>query len=501
MRTVFLVDDDLIMLQHIRGLINWQSHGYEVAGQAMDGASAVEHILRCKPFLVLLDVELPVMDGITVLRKIRAGSPHTQVIMLSNHDTFSYVRPALKLGAVDYLLKQEITDDMLREKLMDLPAPDESETEPHALTAMRRRQHQLLECLSGRPEGEVEKLGSGQLLVFEIDQFELLGLFHAYQDLNKLIASVENTTHTLLAAAANGVAVHLSGGMFAVLIMTPEEVSQQKLAETAQHITLLLRNNLKRLLQISITVAASSGRVRPTKLHAVFLQMQAASFPAALPLPSLEMEQQLATALRFCDRDKLKMLLNQHFHFCQGSQARQAVPAVTALMRIGQRFCQDQSLCLPEEATNRILTFLRTHITLEQLIELITEFFELICHAWLGDAVQSASPHIMHAIEYIHQNYAQDISLVTAAQMLHVSSEHLARLFKKETGISFSQYVNQHRIRLAQHLMKEQHLKAADVYEQVGFRSLNYFMRAYKKNVGQTIGQSLSEERSDPKFD
>lgn len=66
MRTVFLVDDDLIMLQHIRELLDWQGLGYDVVGQAMDGPSAMERIVECQPFLVLLDVELPGADGIAV---------------------------------------------------------------------------------------------------------------------------------------------------------------------------------------------------------------------------------------------------------------------------------------------------------------------------------------------------------------------------------------------------------------------------------------------------
>lgn len=455
MRTVFLVDDDLIMLQHIRELLDWQGLGYDVVGQAMDGPSAMERIVECQPFLVLLDVELPGADGIAVLKKIRAESPHTHVIMLSNYDTFSYVRPALKLGAADYLLKQEITSELLSKKLLDLPAAPGAEPQQHPLTALRLRQQATLERLLDGDAANPEELGSGQLLLFEIDQFELLGQFHAYRDLNKLISSVESTTHTLLSAAGSGVVTHLSKGMFAVLVAAPEAVSLQKLSETTRHITLLLRNNLKRILQISITAAASNGRVEPVRLHTVCQRLLAASFPAPLTLPSLEMEQQLATALRFGDREKLKALLQQCFQPWREAQVRQAVPAAAALLRICQRFCDEQELCLPAEATNRMLACLRSHITMEQLIEQVGTCYDLTTQLWLGGTVQGASQHILHAIEYIHQNYAQDISLATAAQALHVSSEHLARLFKKETGIPFSQYVNRHRIQLAQRLMKE----------------------------------------------
>ena len=494
MRTVFLVDDDLIMLQHIRELINWQSMGYDVIGQAMDGPSAIEQILRLKPFLVLLDVELPGANGVEVLRRIHAQSPATHVIMLSNYDTFSYVRPALKLGAADYLLKQEVTSELLHKKLADL---DDGPAEEHPLTALRSRQQQLLACLTGKDGApfSAQGLGRGQLILFEIDQFDLLGLFPAYQDLSKLIASVESTTHTLLATVANGVAVHLSYGMFAVFILAPEGADAQKLTETTRHVILMLRNNLKRILQISITVAAGTSPAAPGRLSAVYHYLLDTNFPPPLPLPSLEMEQQLATALRFGDREKLMALLAQCFRPWQGAQVRQAVPAATALMRICQRFCSDQGLCPSAEAENRLLTCLRTCMTTDQLIEQVTGRFKLVSQLWTGSAMQGASAHVLRAIEYIHQNYAQDISLATAAQALHISGEHLSRLFKKETGVSFSQYVNHHRIQLAQRLMKEEHLRAADVYELVGFRSLNYFMRAYKKSVGQTIGQSLAEDQ------
>ncbi len=102
--TVLVVDDQRLVREGIASLLDIQE-GVRVVGQAVNGQEAVERALALTPDVILMDLRMPVMDGIVATAQIRRQMPGCQIIMLTTFDDDEYIVKSLRAGAVGYLLK------------------------------------------------------------------------------------------------------------------------------------------------------------------------------------------------------------------------------------------------------------------------------------------------------------------------------------------------------------------------------------------------------------
>ncbi len=102
--TVLVVDDQRLVREGIASLLNIQE-GISVVGEAVDGQEAIDKALALRPDIILMDVRMPVMDGIVATAHIHRQLPDCQVIMLTTFDDDEYIVKSLRAGAVGYLLK------------------------------------------------------------------------------------------------------------------------------------------------------------------------------------------------------------------------------------------------------------------------------------------------------------------------------------------------------------------------------------------------------------
>lgn len=100
---VLVVDDDSLMREVLKALL--RDEGFEVAGEARDGQSALALLERTRPDLVCLDVNMPGVSGIDVLKSIRSAYPTIRVVMITGDSTMNTVRDAVGFGAVGYIIK------------------------------------------------------------------------------------------------------------------------------------------------------------------------------------------------------------------------------------------------------------------------------------------------------------------------------------------------------------------------------------------------------------
>ena len=115
---VLLADDEPLVLIGIQGMIDWGSLGWEVAGTARNGSEALRLIGEVQPDLVLCDIRMPVMDGLELAEKCREMDEALPVfIMLTSYEEFNYVKQSMKVGALDYLVKLELTPQALEAAL------------------------------------------------------------------------------------------------------------------------------------------------------------------------------------------------------------------------------------------------------------------------------------------------------------------------------------------------------------------------------------------------
>jgi DNA-binding NarL/FixJ family response regulator len=109
---VLIVDDHEVVRSGIRAILESQA-GVEVCCEAANGLEAVEHVRTGKPDLVLLDLTMPEMNGLEVVRIIRQISPESDVLILSMHFSEVIVRETLRAGASGYLLKSDASEELL----------------------------------------------------------------------------------------------------------------------------------------------------------------------------------------------------------------------------------------------------------------------------------------------------------------------------------------------------------------------------------------------------
>src|SRR5512138_2505960 len=102
---VLVVDDHAILRDGIRSLLERQA-GIAVVGEAANGLEALQAAAELQPDIVLMDIAMPVMDGLEATRRLREAHPEIKVLILTQHDSREYVAPLLQAGAAGYVLKR-----------------------------------------------------------------------------------------------------------------------------------------------------------------------------------------------------------------------------------------------------------------------------------------------------------------------------------------------------------------------------------------------------------
>lgn len=113
---VLIVEDEVPMREQLRAF-PWELHGFELAGEARHGLEALSLFESLRPDVVLTDVAMPFMDGLELTRKLKEQAADAQVVLLTCHSEYDYVRDALRLGACDYLVKGTYRESDLLEAL------------------------------------------------------------------------------------------------------------------------------------------------------------------------------------------------------------------------------------------------------------------------------------------------------------------------------------------------------------------------------------------------
>ena len=119
MLKVFLVEDESIVREGLKNNIPWQEYGYQFMGEASDGEMALPLIRKLRPDVLITDIKMPFMDGLSLSEMVKEEFPRTKIIIISGYDDFEYARRAIVAGVDQYLLKP-ITRAALRNVLLEI---------------------------------------------------------------------------------------------------------------------------------------------------------------------------------------------------------------------------------------------------------------------------------------------------------------------------------------------------------------------------------------------
>ena len=102
---VLLVDDEIMIREGFKRLFDWEAHDCEVVGEAADGMEALAKLDALEPDIAIMDINIPIMNGLKVIQLSRIKHPDTAFVIVSGYDDFAYCREALRLQITDYILK------------------------------------------------------------------------------------------------------------------------------------------------------------------------------------------------------------------------------------------------------------------------------------------------------------------------------------------------------------------------------------------------------------
>lgn len=214
MKRILLADDDFLVRSYLSQLVDWEANGYMLAGVAQDGAQALELAEKLQPDIVIADIDMPVMNGISLLQKLRERRHPAKVIMLSCHDDFEYVKEAMRTGAEEYLLKDTVTPEKLLQTLQELAPADDTEETQERMEEQEREQ--LLRLLEGTALS-CESIAPDAVIAVRLTEYEET---MAYQPMEQREQFYRSFLQTCEGAGKNLAAVrciHVRGGLFAVL--------------------------------------------------------------------------------------------------------------------------------------------------------------------------------------------------------------------------------------------------------------------------------------------
>jgi len=135
----------------------------------------------------------------------------------------------------------------------------------------------------------------------------------------------------------------------------------------------------------------------------------------------------------------------------------------------------------------------KQHTSIVRLLTIFAQHLSMITNQIVVQQQHSEMPVVTKAKEYIQQNQAEDLSLTKVAKAVNTSSFYFCKLFKKATGLNFTDYVSRVRIEKAKNLLLNPNLRISEIAFEVGFQSLTHFNRVFKKIIGQAPTEYRSQ--------
>lgn len=505
MTTILFADDDILTLNKLQALIDWPAHGYEVVGQAMDGDGALAMVRAHRPDILILDINMPRRSGISVVQALHSQGWMPYVLVLSNHDTFDYVRQVMRYGAQDYLLKHELTAELLLQKLSEIEAlrkqsAVDARWDQHT-AALAMRQY-LRDVALGRSDGEemgrfmreqpafASRCNVPALL--RIEGFRLLTYFDGEAQRQRIIDTTMNLVSSATAKGSTCLFTHLRDGLFLAYFIHPDGMADAQARQQASAWMSMLASNLHRFLGVTVRHLCGGVISAPQDIAQAYAQLSAAmcaswgdDTPAVL---DARLEHALMDALTVLDMERISRAVRNIL-------AEKGVRAAESLLRISAQMMDAHGIQPGETYLRQLQNTLREPLDAQALQALLTQHFERLAGDALASAWRGFSPHIQSTLSFLHAQYARNITLGMAADAAGISVAYLSRQFHKEVGQSFIDYLTSYRIERVKDMLKGPGARIKTAAAAVGFTNYNYFLRVFKKHTGMTVTQYMEQQR------
>lgn len=536
MLKVFLVEDEKVIREGFRDKIPWEQYGFLLAGEASDGEMALPMIRKLKPDILITDIKMPFMDGLSLSEIVKEEFPKIKIIIISGYDDFEYARQAISAGVDQYLLKP-ITRLTLRNVLMEMKEKIGQETEQKDYQA--RYQDEMPEFEQFSRRRFFEKILEGALSVKEI--------YEAAAQLNlELTAGCYNLLMFSLYEKNEGLAerreqfVRKQEEVFHFFLRYPQYVLFRfnvnsygvLIKSEASQMEELTEAGLNHIQKVCGADSAHLGWYAAVGTPVERLSMLSQCYQKAnhyfayrfiLPAQHILTESTLEEVLADQDektiktvdfiqmdpeiiRDFLSRGESKEIHAFVESYLQNIHSALKSKMFrsyviLNIRFAVAaflESIGAPKDACQE---------DMEQLVqeahrddsEIFVYFLSMLQKAIdVRDQINNyqGGKILKKALDYIDANFSQEtLSLNLTAEHVGASASYLSAVFSQGMQKTFVEYVTEKRLDKARKLLKQTDKTSGEIAKEVGYKDSHYFSFVFKKVQGCSPKEYRAERK------
>lgn len=507
MNTVFIADDELIIRQGLKCIIDWEDLGFTIIGEASNGEDALNFILKEQPDLVLLDIRMPKILGIDVVKQARQQGFEGKIIILSGFTDFKYAQAAIKYG-VDFYLTKPIDEEELLETVQEIKEVFDAESQQSdTLDHYRKKAHGMIlfDILTGGADYSQLNLkdlhldaDQYQIVIYEKYSHNATQMSYRFSDLLKVTnegnSSYENITiddnEVLLLKGAFTLEKfehflehyereqkpQKDSPLDSLFITYGRPVTDIVDVHTSYEEALLLLQrrffceNMQHTIgytQLPVQNPATAFRLTPETLQnyceSLIGYIQAAK-RNQIAETLRELENNLYTT--FDDIPHIKLFLTDLY--------------LSIKEKISHLY---HNMNIPFPGNAEIIEFINQKYYLYEIILFFTEQFDMIVRSIGNPSSEGVMDDIIH---YIEHNYMDNIKLENIAPLFGYNSSYLGKIFSKKVGEGFNVFVDKVRIDHSKELLQSSTLKVYEIAEKVGYRNVDYFHTKFKKYVNMS---------------
>lgn len=521
MYRIMIVDDEPLILAGITSMLDWEAHGCKIVGKAANGQAALKSMEELQPDIVITDIKMPAMDGISLMKEAKSAGYPSVFILLTNLEEFTLAKEALHLGAVDYLVKLELNEEALLAALVRACEKCEKiRQEENGAWGQTDRTlpeqirdyfksiliYDTLAETEPKLEETIRKKFRRPVLLLINFNFGYAGFSDSFtrEDQKKTMGFAENIISEMLGGFfRENCLLRRDQNGFAVVFSTAGIADYEEEVRTMGR---KLQSVMRDYFEVSVTIAVSSRGTGLEELQELLYQaMSAMNYSyyegsGAIVFYSQKCEENssrsenfnihflkkdLTQRIRQNDSEGFAELMNQIIGlFLDYKPSKtQAVNACNNLYYfISSQFEEREDDSFPYAVD--IVGQLNRMEDLNTIIKWLTDFGASVTRVLEEYKGHKIDRNVELAIQYVEAHYKEKISLNQVAAELNVSLGHLSSSFKRQTGKNFSDYTTEIKIEKAKELIESRAYMVYEIADMLGFDTPFYFSRVFKKVTG-----------------
>lgn len=519
---VVVIDDKPLIRRSLIETIRWDALGCEIGGEAENGLEAKEVIRKVQPHLIISDIKMPGLDGLSLTEYVKQYLPDTKVIIITGYQEFEYAKKAIQLGVYDLVLKpidNGVMEDIIQKAIDSIREQLKKEHyQKQLLEENDRYKIKIDRSLRALQSQFLLEIIKGRRVSDRIEGEEIVNLHLADMNFSVILARIRSSDQQVVRGVVNGavklmehfkeacdlgfVDLMINQDLVFVAFHRPGKSAREHRVQMKRCLYAMNDRLLKE--QGSLCCFAVSRITNDVaKIEECFKDMVEILNQNYFTAEENILFQSSCTLSVSPDTGYLLKELNQFYTDLEqmedGERDQKILDMVGKIVQEtkGDEFrikCMLSEICITllrhysekfhkgdlKRNTNKVMEEINGLVDIRDAREYLVDFIREI-RKNLQAENRLTHPLAQGTMDYIRQNYKQNITLTQVADTLCVNSSYLSRLLKKETGENFVDLLAGFRIDIAKRLLDEPGSKVLDVCERVGYSDYAYFYQVFKR--------------------